>query len=167
MKNIRKITTYGLLVALALVLSYVESLVPAFFAIPGMKLGLTNIVVVVALYRLDAKSAFAINVIRILLLSFMFGNGASFMYSLAGGMLSTLLMIFLKKWGVFSMTAVSAAGGVAHNLGQILMAMLLLYTSAVGYYMLVLWFTGIVTGLVIGLISAEIVKRLPTIGAET
>ncbi len=167
MKNIRKITTYGLLVALALVLSYVESLVPAFFAIPGMKLGLTNIVVVVALYRLDAKSAFAINVIRILLLSFMFGNGASFMYSLAGGMLSTLLMIFLKKWGAFSMTAVSAVGGVAHNLGQILMAMLLLYTSAVGYYMLVLWFTGIVTGLVIGLISAEIVKRLPTIGAET
>ncbi len=167
MKNIRKITTHGLLVALALVLSYVESLVPAFFAIPGMKLGLTNIVVVVALYRLDAKSAFAINVIRILLLSFMFGNGASFMYSLAGGMLSTLLMIFLKKWGAFSLTAVSAAGGVAHNLGQILMAMLLLYTSAVGYYMLVLWFTGIVTGLVIGLISAEIVKRLPTIGAET
>ncbi len=167
MKNIRKITTYGLLVALALVLSYVESLVPAFFAIPGMKLGLTNIVVVVALYILDAKSAFAINVIRILLLSFMFGNGASFMYSLAGGMLSTLLMIFLKKWGAFSMTAVSAVGGVAHNLGQILMAMLLLYTSAVGYYMLVLWFIGIVTGLVIGLISAEIVKRLPTIGAET
>ncbi len=161
MKKINRLTTYGLMVALALVLSYVESLVPAFFALPGMKLGLTNIVVVVALYRYGDKSAFAINMIRILLVTFMFGNAASFLYSLAGGFLSTILMILLKKCGRFSMTAVSAVGGVAHNAGQILMAMLLLYTSSVGYYMLVLWFTGILTGLVIGLISAEIVRRLP------
>lgn len=162
MKSTKIITTYGLLIALALVLSYVESLLPAFFAIPGMKLGLTNIVVVVALCKLGGKSAFAINIIRILLVTFMFGNAASFLYSLAGGLLSTLLMIVLKKCGIFSMTAVSAAGGVAHNVGQILMAMLLLYTSAVGYYMLVLWFTGIVTGLFVGVISGEIIKRIPT-----
>ena len=159
--NVKTITTYGLLIALALVLSYVESLVPAFFAVPGMKLGLTNIVVVVALYKMDMKSALFINVIRILLVTFLFGNGASFLYSLAGGLLSYLIMILLFKMKDFSMVTVSIAGGIFHNVGQILVAMVIMNTTSLVYYMIILWFTGILTGAVIGIISYEVVKRLP------
>lgn len=161
--NVNRIALYGLLIALALVLSYVESLVPAFFAVPGMKLGLTNLVVLVALYKMDAKSAITINVIRVLLVSFMFGNAASFAYSLAGAVLSFLIMFLLKSTGKFSLYMVSVCGGVFHNVGQILMAMILLSTTSIGYYLMILWFTGIVTGLLIGIISAEIIKRIPKI----
>ena len=146
---------------MALVLSYVESLVPAFFAVPGMKLGLTNMVVVVALYKLGGPSAFAINMVRIILVAALFGNAASLLYSLAGGLLSFIVMALLKRTGRVSILVVSLCGGIFHNVGQILMAMLLLYTAAVGYYLLLLWFTGLVTGLVIGLISYEILVRLP------
>ena len=161
MKNTKKLTIYGLLIALALVLSYVESLVPAFFAIPGMKLGLTNIVVVVALYKMDSKSAVAINIVRIILVSALFGNAATLAYSIGGGVLSLIVMIVIKRTGKFSIMAVSACGGIAHNLGQILVAMALLYTAEIGYYMIVLWFTGIITGLIIGEVSGMVVKRLP------
>ncbi len=163
MKNTKKLTIYGLLIALALVLSYVESLVPAFFAIPGMKLGLTNIVVVVALYKLDYKSAVAINIVRIILVAALFGNAATLAYSIGGGVLSLLVMIAIKRTGKFSIMTVSACGGIAHNLGQILVAMALLYTAEIGYYMIVLWFTGIITGLIIGEVSGMVVKRLPDI----
>ena len=156
----RRIALYGLLVALALILSYVESLVPAFFAVPGMKLGLTNVVVLVALYTMDEKSAISINVLRILLVSFLFGNGVSFLYSLAGGVLSGLIMILLKKTGSFRMVTVSIAGGIAHNVGQILMAMAILETTALAYYLLILWFSGMASGIVIGIISAETAKRV-------
>lgn len=166
MNKTKMITAYGLLIALALVLSYVETLVPAFFAVPGMKLGLTNIVVVVALYKIDYKSGFIINVVRILLVALLFGNGASLMYSIAGGVLSYAVMALLKRFGQFSIVAVSAAGGIFHNVGQILMAMILLYTTAIGYYLAVLWFTGIITGIVIGIIAAEITKRLPDFNSE-
>ena len=161
MKNTKKLTIYGLLIALALVLSYVESLVPAFFAIPGMKLGLTNIVVVVALYKMDSKSAVAINIVRIILVSALFGNAATLAYSIGGGVLSLIVMIVIKRTGKFSIMAVSACGGIAHNLGQSLVAMALLYTAEIGYYMIVLWFTGIITGLIIGEVSGMVVKRLP------
>lgn len=159
----RKIALYGLLVALALILSYVESLVPAFFAVPGMKLGLTNVVVLVALYCLGDGSALAINVVRILLVSFLFGNGVSFMYSLAGGVLSGLVMILLKKTGKFRMITVSVAGGIAHNIGQILVAMVILETTALAYYLLILWFTGLATGVIIGVISYEVTRRVKKI----
>ena len=158
--NTKRIASYGLLTALALVLAFVESQVPAFFAVPGMKLGLTNVVVLFALYCMDEKSALLINVLRILLVAFLFGNGVSLLYSLAGGILSTLVMILLKKTGRFHIITVSVAGGIFHNVGQILVAMLILETASLAYYLLILWFTGIGAGLVIGLIGGEVCRRL-------
>lgn len=158
--NTTKIAKYGLLIALAMVLSYVESLVPAFFAVPGMKLGLTNVVVLFALYAMDFKSAIFINMIRILLVGFLFGNGVSILYSLAGGILSGIVMLLFKRFTSLRIVTVSIAGGVAHNLGQILVAMLMLQTKAIAWYLIILWFTGIGAGIVVGVISSEVVKRL-------
>ena len=152
---------YGILIALALVLSYVESRVPAFFAVPGMKLGITNLLVIFALYRMGEKQAVFVNLLRVLLVSLLFGNAMSLSYSLAGAVLSGLVMICLKKTGKFSMVTVSIAGGIAHNVGQILMAMWMLGTGAILWYLAALWFSGIVAGTVIGLVGAQLVKRIP------
>lgn len=159
--TVHKITIYAFLTALALILSYVESQIPAFFAFPGMKLGLTNLVVMIALYRMSSRDAVTINLIRIGLVALLFGNSFSLAYSLAGGLLSGLTMILLKRAGKFSMIGVSAAGGVAHNVGQILVAMVLLGTWQVAGYLLVLWISGIASGLVIGLLGGEVTRRLP------
>jgi heptaprenyl diphosphate synthase len=160
MNKTKQIAQYGLLIAVALILSYVEAQIPAFFAVPGMKLGLTNVVVLFALYRMGEKSGMVINLVRIFLVSMLFGNGMSLAYSVAGGLLSGLVMILLKKTGKFRIITVSVAGGVAHNIGQILVAMVLLETKAVLWYLLVLWFTGIGSGLVIGLVGGELCRRL-------
>lgn len=157
-----KIAKYGLLIALAMVMSYIESLVPAFFAVPGMKLGLTNVVVLFALYGMDYKSAILINIIRILLTGFMFGNGVSILYSLAGGILSGLIMILLKRFTSLKMVTVSVAGGISHNLGQILVAMAMLQTTSIIWYLVLLWFSGIGAGIVVGIIGGEILKRVPS-----
>ena len=158
--NTRKIAQYGLLVALALILSYVEAQLPVFFAVPGMKLGLTNLVVLTALYGMDAKSAFAINILRIFLVSILFGNGMSLAYSIAGGLLSGAVMFLLKATGKFSIVTVSIAGGIAHNVGQICAAMVLLQTTALGWYLLVLWVSGLLSGAVIGIVGGELCRRL-------
>lgn len=165
MKHTTKtLSRYALLVALALILSYIEAMIPAFFAVPGMKLGLTNLVVLAALYLLDAKSAFLINIVRILLVALLFGNGMSLAYSVAGGVLSWVVMALLHRTGLFHVTMVSVAGGVAHNIGQILAAMLLMQTAAVGWYLLILWFTGLASGAVIGLLGAQICQKLQKAG---
>ncbi len=154
------IARLGLLVSLAMIFSYIEARIPAFFAVPGMKLGLTNLVVLVALYLLGTKSALGINFMRIFLVGVLFGNGVSIYYSLAGGLLSGLVMILLKKTGKFSLITVSVAGGICHNIGQILAAMVLLNTTAIGWYLLVLWFSGLASGAVIGLIGSMVTSRL-------
>jgi heptaprenyl diphosphate synthase len=156
----KKVAQYGLLTALALILSYVEAQIPAFFAIPGMKLGLTNLVVLLALYQMGATSALVINLLRIVLVSVLFGNGMSLAYSVAGGLLSGFVMILLQKNGRFHIITVSMAGGIAHNMGQILVAMVLLETRSLAWYLLVLWFTGIASGAVIGLLGGKLVCRL-------
>jgi heptaprenyl diphosphate synthase len=156
----KQIAQYGLLIAMAMILSYVEAQIPAFFAVPGMKLGLTNIVVLYALYCMGDKSALMINFIRIFLVSMLFGNGISIAYSIAGGLLSGLVMIILKKTGKFNIVTVSIAGGVAHNIGQILVAMYLLEVTAIAWYLLILWFTGIASGLLIGILGGELCRRL-------
>ncbi len=160
------VALYGMLAALALVLSWLEAQIPAFFAVPGMKLGLTNIVVLLALYCIDTKSALIINAVRILLVSFLFGNGVSLLYSLAGGMLSTIIMILLKKTGKLNIITVSIVGGVCHNVGQILVAMALLQTTNLAWYLLVLWFTGLGAGAVIGIIGGQLCKRMKKILSE-
>ena len=156
----RKIALYGMLAALALILSWAESLVPPFFAVPGMKLGLTNIVVLTALYLMDTKSAVLINFVRIALVAALFGSGASFLYSLAGALLSAAVMILLKKTGRFGIAGVSAAGGVAHNVGQILVAMAVLETASIGWYLMILWLTGLVSGVLVGLLGGVVTGRL-------
>ncbi len=160
MDKTKKIATYGVMAALAMILSYVEMQLSAFVAIPGVKLGLTNIVVIVALYKMGNKSAIFINIVRIIAVSLLFGTLMSFAFSFAGGMLSTLVMILLKKTDKFSTVGVSVAGGITHNIGQILAAMLLLNTKAIIWYLPVLWLSGILSGLLIGLIGAIIVKRI-------
>lgn len=160
----KRAAVYGVLTALALVLGYAESLVPAFFAVPGMKLGLTNVVVITALYLMGDRAAFFINLVRILLIAFLFGNGVSLIYSLSGGILSTLVMIMLKRTGSFGMRSVSAAGGVSHNAGQIMAAMLLLRSVAPAWYLIFLWPCGIAAGIAVGLLGGLVTSHLPASG---
>ncbi|MBR1771348.1 MAG: Gx transporter family protein [Lachnospiraceae bacterium] len=157
----QRIATFGILIALALILSYVEAQLPVFFAVPGMKLGLTNIVVLYALYRMGTGSALGINAVRVVLVGMLFGNGVSLLYSLAGALLSGLVMIGLKKTERFGLITVSVAGGIAHNVGQVAAAAYLLRTDAVLWYLAILWFCGMAAGAVIGILGAELVKRVP------
>ncbi len=155
-----KIAQYGLLTALALVLSYLESLIPPLW-VPGVKLGLPNLAVVFALYRLGWKDACAISLVRVVLVTLLFGNGAALAYSIAGAALSLSLMGLLKKTRKFSTVGVSVAGGVAHNAGQILVAMALLETSRLAWYLPVLWVSGTIAGVLIGIVSGVLVERVP------
>ena len=150
----------GLLVALAMVLSFVETLIPVFAAVPGMKLGLTNLVVMVALLLFSPPRAFMVNMIRIVLVGFTFGNMFSMLYSAAGGLLSFAVMLVMLKSGKFSPVGISAVGGVAHNAGQIIVACFVLDTGMVFYYLPFLAISGIVAGIVIGVVSSLITVRL-------
>lgn len=158
----KKTAYLGLFLALALICSYIESLIPFYFGIPGVKLGLTNIVVVLMLYSTGAKSALAVSVLRILLSGFLFGNMFSILYSLAGGLASFLCMVLLKRSGRFRIISVSAAGGVTHNLGQIAVAAAVVENRSLFYYYPVLFIAGTLTGIVIGIAAQEILLRLPS-----
>ena len=156
----KKITVMALSIALAMILSFVESQIPAFVAIPGVKIGLANIVVVFVLYKLGWKEAVGISLLRVLLISVLFGNFASLFYSLAGAVLSLAGMIALKKTGLFSHVAVSVVGGVLHNVGQIAMACILLETDVIRYYLPFLVLSGTIAGVVIGILAAVMVSRI-------
>ena len=157
----RRIARYALLTALAMVLSWLESLLPVSGAVPGMKLGLTNLVVIFALERMTVRDAAAISFIRVILVSLTFGNAYAFAYSLAGAVLSLLGMVFLKKTGKFSVLGVSVAGGVCHNIGQILVAMAVLETTRLAYYLPFLLISGTVSGAAIGAAGGIIARRVP------
>ena len=156
----KKLTTHALLLALALILSYLESLVPMSFAVPGIKLGLPNVVIVYALYKLGAKSAVSISVVRVILVSILFGNVMTMIYSLVGAALALMLMWLLKKSGKFSPVGVSVAGALGHNAGQIFTAMVLLETSGLIYYLPALCISGAVSGVLIGILGGILVKRI-------
>ena len=156
----RKIARMGLLVALSMILSYVESLIPAFVAVPGVKVGLANIVVIFALYTLGPIEALIVSLLRVILSSFLFGSVLSLLYSLSGALLSLSGMILMKKLKIFSTTVVSVTGGVLHNVGQILVACLVLETDVLLYYLPVLIHSGVITGAVIGIIASLVIKRL-------
>ena len=160
MKKTRKLAIYGVLTALAIIFGYIELQLPAFFAVPGLKPGLTNIVVVVALYSLDNKSALFINFVRIAIVSMLFGTVIAFMFSAIGGLLSTTVMILLKKTDKFSPIGVSAAGGITHNIGQIIVAMFVTGTTNILWYLGILWLTGTISGLLVGLIGGMICKHI-------
>ena len=156
----KHIARYALLTALAMTLAWLESLVPVSSAVPGMKLGLTNLVVVFALERMSPRDAAAISLVRVLLVSLTFGNAYSFAYSLAGAALSLAVMLPLKKTGRFSIIGVSVAGGVCHNVGQILVAMAVLGTSRLVYYLPALLVSGVAAGTAIGIAGGIVAKRV-------
>lgn len=161
MKN--KVAVFGVFTSLALILSYVELLIPINFGIPGMKLGLANLLVVILLYKGCPRDALLLSVIRILLSGLIFGNMFSIFYSLGGGLLSLAVMVFLKKTGQFTVAGISIGGGASHNVGQLLVAMFVVQTYQVGYYLPVLLIAGVITGAVIGILSAEVLKRIQSI----
>ena len=157
----KKIAQIGMLVAAAFVLSYVESLLPFSFGIMGIKIGLSNLVVVLSLYECSLKQTFGIALIRILLVGLTFGNLSMMLYSLAGGMLSLAVMAALKHSGRFSVYGVSIAGGVFHNIGQILVAVAVLRQKGlIFYYLPFLLAAGCVAGAGIGVAAAVLVRRL-------
>lgn len=155
----RKIAYLGVFLALALILSYVESLIPFYFGIPGVKLGLTNLIVVVMLYCTGTKEAFGVSVARILLAGFLFGNLFSILYSLAGGVLSFIVMCLLKKTGRFHVISVSVTGGISHNIGQLIAAAFVVETYDIFYYMPFLLIAGVATGFVIGMLAQKFILR--------
>ena len=157
-----RLARYGLLTALALALSWLESLLPP-LGVPGVKLGLPNLVIVFALYRLGTRDAWRLSAVRVLLASALFGSGVSLAYSAAGALLSLCVMGLLKKTEKFSPVGVSVAGGVAHNAGQILVAMALLETARLAWYLPVLWLSGTAAGVLIGIASGILVKRVPDV----
>ena len=161
MKN--RVAYFGVFTALALIFSYVESLIPIQLGVPGVKLGLANLIIVIALYKMRLSEVFLLSIVRILLSGFLFGNYFSILYSLAGGLLSLAVMALLKKTGDFSVMGISMAGGVFHNVGQLVVAMMVVETFSVGYYLPVLLVAGLVTGFLIGVAAGEMLKRLVNI----
>ncbi len=160
MKKTDKIAVSAMVVALAMVLSFIESRIPPLTAIPGIKLGLANIAVIFALYKLGAKQAIVVSLIRVFLISLLFGSIVSMLYGLAGAVVSLTLMILLKRFSPFSATGVSVAGGVAHNIGQIAVACFLTETAQLLYYLPFLILSGTLSGIVIGIVASLIVKRI-------
>lgn len=159
--HIKRIAVFGMLTALAFVLSYVEYLLPPFFpSIPGIKLGLANIVVLVCLYTLGPKEALFITLIRVLLTAFTFGNINMMLFSMSGAILSYLIMFLLKVSKKFSIIGVSTAGGIAHNIGQILVATITLGGVLI-YYLPALLLSGVISGIAIGSVGAIVVRCLP------
>lgn len=156
----RRLTISALLVALAMIFSYIEALIPFNFGIPGIKLGLANLVVVVALYLLGAKQAFMISMVRILLVAFTFGSLAALFYSIAGGILSFAVMVLCRKIKGLSVMGISVAGGVSHNIGQIVVAIFVVENMNLLLYVPILIIAGIVTGLLIGLVSGMVLPAV-------
>ncbi len=157
--NTKKIVFLGLAASVTLVLSYVESLLPPLWAaVPGIKMGLPNIMIIFLLYRFGWKEAAAVSLVRLAAVALLFGNVMTLAYSFAGAVLSLLLMTLFKKWNAFSMVGVSIIGGVFHNLGQILVAMLVMQTREIGYYMIVLAVTGTLAGVLVGLAGMLVIK---------
>lgn len=163
MKNnkTKKLAFLGLCTAVTLILAYVEALLPPLWAaVPGIKMGLPNIMLLFLLYRFSAKEAAAVSLVRLFAVALLFGNIMTLAYSFAGAVLSLGVMSLLKKIDRFSMVAVSIMGGIFHNLGQILVAMLVLETAEIGYYMIVLTVTGTVAGILVGIAGWLVLKYL-------
>ncbi len=159
--NMKNKTAYiGTLLAFSLILSYIESLIPFYFGIPGAKLGLANFAILFTLYLYGWKEALLVDILKVLLSGFMFGNLFMILYSMAGAICSFIVMCLLKKTRHFSIMGVSVGGGVCHNIGQLLIAVLVTQTPGVLYYLPVLLVLGTVTGLLIGLITSKVLKHM-------
>lgn len=160
MKKTKRLVLLAMLTAVAMILSYVESLLPS-VGIPGVKMGLANIAVIFALFHFGWKEAAALSLVRVVLVSLLFGSVGAMLYSLAGAVLSLAVMALLRRIDRFSTVGISVAGGVAHNAGQILMAMLILQTKQLLGYLPVLAVSGIAGGVLTGLAAALLIRRIP------
>lgn len=158
--NNRVIALCGVLTALAMVLSYLESLIPVSYAVPGVKLGLANMITIIAMQKLGFKNALVISVGRIILSGILFGNIAVIIYSMAGALLSLLIMWGVGKIKIFSMVGISVCGAVAHNFGQLIVAAFMMENIRIMYYMLVLAISGTIAGIVIGISASAIIKNI-------
>ena len=158
--NNRKLVTMALFITAAMMLSYIESLFPFFFGVPGMKLGLANLAIVMALYLYGWREALMVNFLRILLTGLLFGNMFSVLFSLSGALVSFICMLSARKLGL-SLYGVSMAGGVFHNAGQLLTAAFIVQTVEIGYYAPFLLAAGLVTGFLIGVLGKEMLRRIP------
>ena len=155
-----RVATTALLATLALIFSYVEAIIPIPIAVPGVKLGIANLAVLIALYRFDFRYALSINLIRIIVSGLLFNGLFGALYAMSGGILSLLVMWILKKTNLFSIVGVSMAGGVAHNMGQILVASILVSDLRMFMYLPVLMFSGIISGIIIGIIAYYVQRSL-------
>ncbi|MBQ9071263.1 MAG: Gx transporter family protein [Clostridia bacterium] len=157
----KRLTLLGLSVALAMILSYVEFLLPPIIsAVPGIKLGLPNVIILYVFFKSGEVDAALVSAVRLFLSALLFGSFLTFLYSFAGALFSFLVMLALKKSKLFSTVGVSIGGGVFHNLGQIIMAIIVLGTREIGYYMIILTFTGTLSGFLIGILAAIMIKRV-------
>lgn len=155
----RRISLSAMLLGLMLILGYVESLLPS-FSVPGIKIGLSNSVLLFAVYMLDIPTAFCLMLLKVMLSGILFSGFSAMMYGLAGGMLSMIVMSLLYRFGKFSPIAVSMAGGVMHNVGQVALAMLILHTRQLLYYMAVLMLAGLICGALTGYCAIQVMKHL-------
>ena len=156
----KKLAFLALTISFAMVLSYLESRIPTFVAIPGIKVGLANIAVIFALYKFGIKEAVTISLVRVFLISLLFGSPVSLIYSLSGAILSLLCMILLKKLTPLTEVGVSVVGGIMHNVGQIAAASIMLSTNVVVYYLPFLILSGTIAGVAVGIVSALLIKRV-------
>lgn len=156
----KRVAYSSMLIALSMIFSYIELLIPISVGIPGVKLGLANLVVITGLYYLPATQVIIIGITRIVLSGFLFGSMSGILYSLAGGIFSFIVMLLLYKTKKLSIVGVSMSGGVCHNIGQILVAALVVENSAVLYYLPILLITGLVAGMVIGIIGRQVSKYM-------
>lgn len=165
MSNIKHIAEFSLYTALAFIFSYIESLIPFPVPFPGMKLGLANLVIVIVLYQKNFRYAFGLSMLRNLLNAFTFGSLFALLYSLAGSILSLIFMALMKKvqqkTGHLTIISVSALGGILHNTGQFFTAVFLVGFHSVLWYFPILYFSGLVTGILIGYLSMQILRRIP------
>ncbi len=157
-----KVSLSAILAALALIFSYIEALIPFNAGVPGIKLGIANLVILISLYTLGLGYTFSINLIRILVSGLLFNGFFGAVYSLAGGILSMFVMFLLKKTNLFSTVGISMAGGAAHNLGQLLIAALIVSNMKLFFYFPVLLFSGMISGIFIGVAAHLLLKKLPS-----
>lgn len=156
----KKVAYFGTFIALAFIFSYIETLIPVIIPIQGVKLGLANIIIVISIYILKWKETCLLSIVRVILVSITFGNLYSLLYSIAGGILSLFAMIIAKKTERFSIVGVSIVGGVFHNIGQLLVAIVVVETIYLVYYIPILIVAGIITGALIGIISIKVIPKL-------
>ena len=164
MKNValdtKKMVTLSALVSLAIILSYIEFLLPAFIPIPGVKMGLSNIATVFTLYTLGWPYAICVSVVRVFMSALIFGGFVSMVYSLFGAVLALVAMILLMKTDLFSPIGISVAGGVFHNVGQVLAACLIMKNIGISLYVVPLVMSGTIAGILIGIVAGILVRKI-------